>query len=63
MKATVFGSCALVSLANVFSVFPNSGQAVENARPNIVWFLTEDLSPFYLSMFNNGKGAETPNVE
>jgi arylsulfatase A-like enzyme len=35
---------------------------VKQERPNIVWFLTEDLSPHYLALFNNGKGAETPNV-
>lgn len=31
-------------------------------RPNIVWFLVEDLSPHYLSLYNEGKGADTPNV-
>ena len=31
--------------------------------PNIVWFLTEDVSTHYLGMFNDGRGAATPNVE
>lgn len=34
-----------------------------NKRPNIVWFLAEDLSPHYLALFNDGKGARTPNLE
>ncbi len=32
-------------------------------RPNIVWFLTEDLSPQYLSLFNDGRGCDMPNVK
>lgn len=35
---------------------------VKQERPNIVWFLTEDLSPHYLALFNNGKGAGNSHV-
>ena len=32
-------------------------------KPNFVWFMTEDVSSYYLSLFSgNGQGAETPNV-
>ncbi len=31
-------------------------------KPNIIWFLTEDLSPQFLALFNDGKGCETPNL-
>ena len=32
-------------------------------RPNIVWFMTEDVSSYYVSLYNdNGQGAATPNV-
>lgn len=31
-------------------------------RPNIIWYLTEDLSPHFLALFNDGKGCETPNI-
>lgn len=35
----------------------------QEARPNIVWFMTEDVSSYYLSLYNNdGQGASTPNV-
>ena len=37
--------------------------AQETQRPNIVWFLTEDLSPHYMAIYNDGEGAATPNVE
>lgn len=35
---------------------------VTSEKPNIIWFLTEDLSTHYLALYNNGRGAETPNV-
>ncbi|MCX6308807.1 MAG: sulfatase [Bacteroidia bacterium] len=32
-------------------------------QPNFVWFMTEDVSSYYLSMYNgDGQGASTPNV-
>lgn len=35
----------------------------QEARPNIVWFMSEDVSSYYVSMYNNnGQGAATPNV-
>jgi len=35
----------------------------QEARPNIVWFMTEDVSSYYLSLYNNdAQGAATPNV-
>ena len=33
-------------------------------KPNFVWFMEEDVSKHYLSLYNqNGQGAATPNVE
>lgn len=33
-------------------------------KPNFVWFMEEDVSKHYLSLYNqNGQGAVTPNVE
>lgn len=33
-------------------------------RPNFVWFMAEDISKHYLSLYNDGKeGVATPNVE
>ena len=41
-----------------------AAQTDDTERPNIVFFLTEDLSPHYLKLFNNQEhGAATPNVE
>ena len=49
-------------LAGVLPVgLPLVAQTVD--RPNIVWFLTEDVSTHYLGLFNDGRGAATPNVE
>lgn len=41
-----------------------SAEEVKQERPNFVWFMTEDVSKHYLSLYNNGEyGAVTPNVE
>lgn len=38
--------------------------AAQQRRPNFVWFMTEDVSKHYLSLYNGGEyGASTPNVE
>lgn len=43
---------------------PLSAQEVQREHPNFVWFMTEDVSKHYLSLYNEGKcGAVTPNVE
>ena len=53
----------LGSVSGIVPVFAEKATSTETERPNIVWFLTEDLSTHYLAMYNNGKGAATPNVE
>ena len=46
------------------SLMPLSAQEGQQERPNFVWFMTEDVSKHYLSLYNEGKcGAVTPNVE
>lgn len=56
-----------VSMFCCCSQCPASSEEAPNEfqkkRPNIVWFLTEDLSTHYLSIYNDGRGAQTPNVE
>ncbi len=37
--------------------------APKSERPNIVWYMTEDLSPQFLALYNEGRGAETPVLE
>ena len=45
----------------VFPAQAKEAQATE--KPNVVWFLMEDLSPEYLRLFTNGQsGAYTPNT-
>lgn len=47
-------------------VLPLSMQAQNKdpEHPNIIFFLTEDLSPQFLQMYNPGQyGGKTPNVE
>lgn len=32
-------------------------------RPNFVWFMAEDVAPQFIALYNDGKGAQTPNLE
>ncbi|MFI3304046.1 MAG: sulfatase [Rikenellaceae bacterium] len=48
---------AFAAVATTLSAAPKS------ERPNIVWYMTEDLSPQYLAMYNEGRGAATPVLE
>lgn len=52
----------ILSMGVCFSALPLMADTNHNEKPNIVWFLTEDLSTHYLALYNNGNGAETPNV-
>lgn len=41
-----------------------STAAAQDQRPNFVWFMTEDVSKHYLSLYNDGEyGASTPNLD
>ena len=43
---------------------PVVAQEVKHERPNFVWFMTEDVSSYFLSIYNEGQfGAVTPHVE
>ncbi len=54
----------LMSIGALASTIPlTAASDKEEKRPNIIWFLIEDTSTEYLSMFNDGKGAKMPNVE
>lgn len=47
----------------IFAAGLTSVQLQANTRPNFVWFMTEDVSADYLSLYNAlGQGALTPNV-
>lgn len=37
--------------------------AQTDGRPNIVWFMMEDVSPQFMAAYNNGVGARTPNFD
>lgn len=32
-------------------------------RPNFVWLMAEDVAPHFLGLYNEGKGASTPNLK
>ena len=52
---------ALYAVGNPVFVY---AQETLGERPNFVWFMAEDVSKHYLSLYNDGKyGADTPNVD
>lgn len=52
---------ALYAVGNPVFVY---AQKTLGERPNFVWFMAEDVSKHYLSLYNDGKyGADTPNVD
>ncbi len=54
----------LLSIGALASTMPmTAAPDKEQKKPNIVWFLIEDTSAEYLSMYNNGRGASMPTVE
>ncbi|MFI3319086.1 MAG: sulfatase [Rikenellaceae bacterium] len=55
----IIAGCASLASLTLAAAAPAQSEA---KRPNVVWFLTEDLSPHFLSLFNDGKGCETPNL-
>lgn len=57
-------SIGVLFVAGNLLPLPLPAQEVRQERPNFVWFMTEDVSKHYLSLYNEGKcGAVTPNVE
>ncbi|MFI3247861.1 MAG: sulfatase [Rikenellaceae bacterium] len=53
---------ALAALpAMAFAV--QTAQAAEQKQPNVIFYMIEDTSPQYMALYNDGKGAPTPNLE
>ena len=50
---------SLLSLATLAPSFA----AAQEVRPNFVFMMTEDVSPHFVGLYNDGKGAQLPNVE
>ena len=68
MRST-FKFCFVVICLGLFVGIPQTvaestndpGSSVPDARPNIVWIMSEDNSKHYLNLYDAG-GAETPNI-
>lgn len=52
------------NISVLFAGIASLSLTAQDKRPNFVWFMTEDVSDCYLSIYNDGRfGARTPNVE
>ena len=60
----MFRSLAVAAAALLLAVAPARAQqpASPNDRPNIVWIIAEDVSPFYLGAYGSDV-ARTPNID
>lgn len=56
MKKEIFG------LLGLSAFMPYLGNAQE-ALPNFVFMMSEDVAPHFVGLYNEGRGAQTPNVE
>lgn len=45
------------------SLPPLANRVCAEERPNFVWFMTEDVAPQFVGLYNEGKGAQAPNLE
>ena len=55
-KEITLGLLSMAALAPAIS-------AAQNTRPNFVFMMTEDVAPQFVGLYNEGKGAQLPNVE
>ncbi len=53
----------MVATAAIVGYGEQAQAANTSDQPNIIWYLIEDTSPQFLAMYNDGKGAQTPNLE
>ncbi len=51
-----------ISLLSLAVLTPSFTMAQE-ARPNFVFMMTEDVAPHFVGLYNEGRGAQLPNVE
>ena len=51
-----------LSLLSIATLAP-SFAAAQEARPNFVFMMTEDVAPHFVGLYNEGRGAQLPNVE
>ena len=52
-----------VVLATVLAGLPVATQADEAPRPNILFIIADDQSPFDLKLYNPNSTLETPNID
>lgn len=52
---------SLLCMVGVSSFFPH--YIVADERPNFVWLMAEDVAPHFMGLYNEGRGAQTPNLD
>ena len=61
--STAKKTIAALTVGSLCALPLHAKEAQVTEKPNVVWFLMEDLSPEYLRLFTNGQsGAYTPNT-
>ena len=52
----------ILGLLGLSACMPSVGMAQE-ALPNFVFMMSEDVAPHFVGLYNEGRGAQTPNVD
>ena len=62
MKRRIVSDVMFLSVLG--GINPVVAQEIKSVRPNFVWFMTEDVSSYFLDIYNEGRfGAVTPHVK
>lgn len=51
-----------LGLLGIAALLPSLA-AAQTERPNFVWLMAEDVAPQFVGLYNDGRGAQLPNVE
>ncbi len=62
-SATVLTAVTALTAAPALVSCDQSPKLSELGKPNVVWYMTEDTSPQYYGLYNDGRGAESPRLE
>ncbi len=54
---------ANIAILPAIILLPHLALASEPTKPNVIWYMIEDTSPQFMALYNDGKGAKTPNLD
>ncbi len=62
-RITKMGVIAALPAVAISTQVAQAATTGELKKPNVIFYMIEDTSPQYMAIYNDGKGAKTPNLE